>query len=680
MGDDRLRQLAAEQRCALFLPLAAAISEAHGIGVLHKDLKPSNLLVTDDAGVPRLRLVDFGIGQLLEPERLEALGITRLGLTLEQTAGLSGTLLYLAPELLSGGLPTVRSDVYALGLLLYQLLAGDLTRPLAPGWERDIDDELLREDIFAATQVDPARRLGSATELLARLLGLAERRAERQAQQARAAETAAITRQLERTRARRPWLVAALAMLSGLLVLSTWFYLTSRTAARQLALQVRVAEAVNRFMVEELIGAASPAVRGRSDVSLLDAARSAAPRINTVFGAEAPQIRAALHVAMQVALSDLSDARAAIEEGDKALRAYAASPGADAGTLFRVRVRLASDLARVGDFERADSLLDAVDREQRGAGTKPSILQVEYFMARATLASNRLEADRALEFDRQAWALVQTLPAAPDDLRDRLQFGMANSLWMAGKVREGEAMTRELVLRQRTRLGPSHQQTLYSTVMLAHSLLLQQSWAEAQALLPDAIRGLDDALGADHARSVLARRVLGLSQLDAGDAEAAISTFQAVHATLSKKFGDRHQGTVSTLALVGLAQFQAGRQADAEQSFRTALRLARQTGDERDASVQKFRYHLALCLLEQGRASEAAPLVAGLDAVALGPAEQTDDWPSRLALLNARIALARGDRTAARALLDQARAMLKAPERWRLDRLPAQIESLAGRI
>jgi eukaryotic-like serine/threonine-protein kinase len=162
------------QRLDLFLPLATAIAEAHGIGVLHKDIKPSNLLVSDEAGVPRLRLVDFGTGQLLEPERLEALGITRLGLTLEQAEGLSGTLLYLAPELLAGGLPTVRSDVYALGLLLYQLLAGDLTRPLAPGWERDIDDELLREDIAAATQVDPARRLGSATELVTRLRGLAD--------------------------------------------------------------------------------------------------------------------------------------------------------------------------------------------------------------------------------------------------------------------------------------------------------------------------------------------------------------------------------------------------------------------------------------------------------------------------------------------------------------------------
>lgn len=676
----RLGALSVEQRLALFLPVAAAVSEAHGVGVLHQDIKPTNLLVGEEAGALRLRLLDFGTGQLLEPERLEALGITRLGFTLEQPETLSGTPLYLAPELLAGGRPTVRSDIYALGLLLYQLLAGDLTRPLAPGWEQDIDDELLREDIAAATQVDPARRLGSVNELLARLHGLAQRRAERESQRASAAAAAALTRELERTRARRPWLVAAMAMLSGLLVLSTWFYFNSRAAARQLALQNRVAEAVNRFMVEELIGASSPAVRGRSDVTLLEAARDAAPRIDTVIGSEAPQIRAALHGAMQVALSDLSDAKAAIEEGNKALQAYAESPQANPGGLARAHVRLAADLARVGDFARASATLDTVDREYGAGSGPPSILQVEYFMARGTLASNRLEVDRALEFNRQAWALVQKLPTAPEDLRDRLQFGMANSLWMAGKLRECETMTRELVTRQRRRLGPAHQQTLYSTVMLAHTLQLQQRWDEARALLPEAIRGLDDALGADHSRSVLARRVLGLSQLDAGDAPAAIATFKAVHATLLAKYGDRHQGTVSTLALVGLAQYYAGRQKEAEQSFRRALQLARQTGDERDASVQKFRYHLALCLLEQQRAAEAAPLVAGLDPAALGPAEQTDDWPSRLALLNARLALARGDRVAAHALLEQARAGLKEPQRWRLDRLPAQIATLEERI
>jgi hypothetical protein len=75
-----------------------------------------------------------------------------------------------------------------------------------------------------------------------------------------------------------------------------------------------------------------------------------------------------------------------------------------------------------------------------------------------------------------------------------------------------------------------------------------------------------------------------------------------------------------------------------------------------------------------GRAVGRGAAGAGLDPVALGPAEQTDDWPSRLALLNARSRWRAAIEPGARVLLDQARATLKEPQRWRLDRLPSQIE------
>ena len=60
----------------------------------------------------------------------------------------------------------MQSDVYALGLLLYQMVVADLRRPLATGWQRDVDDELLREDISAATEGRPDKRIKSAAELV----------------------------------------------------------------------------------------------------------------------------------------------------------------------------------------------------------------------------------------------------------------------------------------------------------------------------------------------------------------------------------------------------------------------------------------------------------------------------------------------------------------------------------
>ena len=123
----------------------------------------------------------------MEPQRLQALKITALGMTVSADAGsssLSGTAYYLAPELHTGAAFTVRSDLFSLGVLTYQLLCGDLHRIMTSGWERDIGDPLVAADIARATDVDPARRFASVAEFASRLRDLAGRRLAQQAQEA----------------------------------------------------------------------------------------------------------------------------------------------------------------------------------------------------------------------------------------------------------------------------------------------------------------------------------------------------------------------------------------------------------------------------------------------------------------------------------------------------------------
>ncbi|HVH33821.1 MAG TPA: protein kinase [Tahibacter sp.] len=144
--------LALERRIALLADIADTVAAAHGAGVLHKDLKPTNVLI--DAAGSRPRVVDFGCGTLLDPERLAELEVTRMGFTREDVGAGSagGTALYLAPEVLAGQAPTAQADVYALGVMLYQFCTGQLLAPIAPGWQHHVDDELLREDIEAAAR------------------------------------------------------------------------------------------------------------------------------------------------------------------------------------------------------------------------------------------------------------------------------------------------------------------------------------------------------------------------------------------------------------------------------------------------------------------------------------------------------------------------------------------------
>jgi DNA-binding winged helix-turn-helix (wHTH) protein len=124
-------------RIAMLLDVARAMAAAHDLGVLHKDLKPANILVAQKpGGGSQVKVADFGSGSLMEPSRLSALGITVLGFTQAESADakeLTGTLMYLPPEVLAGQSPTASADVYALGVILYQLIAGDFRKPLAPG-------------------------------------------------------------------------------------------------------------------------------------------------------------------------------------------------------------------------------------------------------------------------------------------------------------------------------------------------------------------------------------------------------------------------------------------------------------------------------------------------------------------------------------------------------------------
>ena len=125
--------------CARWPPL--------GAGVLHKDLKPANILIAerqgpDGASAFRVRLADFGSGALVDGVAPEAYGIS--GIPIEAPGSDSGTAGYRAPELLAGGVPTVKSDIWAAGLILFQLVAGDFKAALAPGWRERGQSQAIR--------------------------------------------------------------------------------------------------------------------------------------------------------------------------------------------------------------------------------------------------------------------------------------------------------------------------------------------------------------------------------------------------------------------------------------------------------------------------------------------------------------------------------------------------------
>ena len=236
-----LEKIPLETRIEIMAQVSDALQAAHEAGVIHRDVKPGNILVgsrgpegrgrrtevrSPGGGFsatatipvqPLAQLTDFGIGQVLSEEYLA--GMTRAGFTQtmmgSSTSG-TGTQMYMAPELLAGKPASTRSDIYSLGVVLYQLLVGDFTRPVTTDWAKDISDPLLRDDLQHCFVGNPQDRFAGAGQLAKQLRQLPERRAELERQQAELAarERAAYRRGIVRTAGLAAVIVAVMAGLA----------------------------------------------------------------------------------------------------------------------------------------------------------------------------------------------------------------------------------------------------------------------------------------------------------------------------------------------------------------------------------------------------------------------------------------------------------------------------------
>jgi len=244
-----LDAIALDTRIGLVAEVADALAAAHAVGVLHKDVKPGNVLVARGAdGKPHARLADFGIATLSAGSRYRhGRGIVPTGMTaalaLGESSRSTGTRMYMAPEQIEGREATTYADAYAVGVLLYQVACADFGKSLAPGWEGDVADPLLREDIAGLIARDPSARIGSLEQLAARLRALPQRRAQRAEAERRQA------RELKRRRRRR-WLVPALALLAVLVLGLAWGIRRVSLEAQRANREAATARAVTGFLVD----------------------------------------------------------------------------------------------------------------------------------------------------------------------------------------------------------------------------------------------------------------------------------------------------------------------------------------------------------------------------------------------------------------------------------------------
>lgn len=571
-------------RLELLAQCAEALAAAHGVGVLHKDLKPANVLIVAEAGqAPQIKLSDFGIGGVLDPARLQ--GITRLGFTATVAAqDSSGTPLYLAPEMQAGQPATVQGDIYALGVMLYQAVVGDWKKPLAPGWEREIDDEVLRADIAAAVDGDPARRLGDAAELARRLRQLEQRRLFLHQERAEALRQTDLQQRLQRVEARRRWTLAlAVALLLGLastLVLYAQVLGANRERSAALEQAQREAEASRQLSdyVISLFDAAAPeAVEGRllEPRKLVDRGRD---ELAARFEGQ-PLVRARMLATLGGLYCKMGLPEDCRSQTEQALALQEATAGADPLLSAELLQQLAGAVTELGQYGVAEQHLRRALalQEPRLAAADPRLAGTLNKLGQSLLQQHRTR--ESLAVLERARTLLPALPADAGEKTAQLSIALlgalADTLYDAGRHGEALALAQQRITRAQARYGKTHLRSYEALDGYAALLWQAGRHAEAVPVQREAVEGYLRIYGHEGQPTINAHNNLGAILNGLGRVREAAQWMQlAVEAMRARGSSDSIEYAL-TLGNLSQVQEQSGDYATALPNLREAYALVR---------------------------------------------------------------------------------------------------------
>jgi non-specific serine/threonine protein kinase/serine/threonine-protein kinase len=693
------------ERLHLFEQVCDAVAYAHRHLVVHRDLKPANILVDADG---RVRLLDFGIAKLLDQNAA----------VLTQTASVLLTPAYSAPEQISGGPVTTAADVYALGLLLFELLAGcrpwpdtgsSLAHTLRAVLEKPVptlstaaaanrDAPLpagdLRGDLDAvvakALRKEPSQRYATVDALkldVARVL----------ADEPVAAREGARMYRLGRFMHRHRWSLAAIAALfislAGGLAATAWQAhraevqrdIARRDLAREEALRYELTGMFRKVLAQN--GEHPLDAKGMLDASARHLLRAYRER---------PKLAGPL----VITLADLYDALEDAEGSAALLEGYLAQAGADAdpASVANARQTLANLELLRGNVDRSGRLLDQAQaywaltpnrydeerleglgiraRLQRSRGDLEGAIATERETIRQRIAvsgrvhretavlynslaitltaANRL--DEALAAYSETSAIYQALGLG-DGLDAQIILGNTGTLELrTAHLREAEPLLRNAFERERALAGDS---AAVAAAMGYYGRLLAITNRSTKAVttLQKAA-----ALGAHYAgeSSPLAlhnQLFLGEAQLAAGDVAAARATLQSVRDAALKQYGPAHVLTLSAglaLARVALAE---GHADAAHAPLLQIVAALRRLGPQAEANLTDALVALGETELTRGQPQEARPLLA--EAVLLRGKNGPQSWDLAEARERLGEALAALGDGGARALLQQAAGTLE---------------------
>jgi len=601
-------------RLRLLIAVAEAVHYAHTRGVVHRDLKPGNILV-DDSGQPKV--LDFGIAQMMSEH--DHTQITRLGEVL-------GTLPYMSWEQLSGDSAAAdpRSDVFALGVMAYLLLTGALPFPGGTGTslmqalkDRQEKSALplsrhraglagdLETIVMKAIAHERQARYGSAAELAQDLVRYLDHRP---IEARRPTASYVVGLFIRRHRALAAGMGLALAALMLGALISLRFGLAEASARREAELRLQEREAINQFLERMLTAADPEQARGRNitvreavDGALRELAVSRLP----------PSVELSLRQTLAGVLGGLGDPQAASALIKEALQRVPDDDPQTRAALHLAQAQLWIELSHLAPVPGAlDAAATALAALPANANSQRLQVTLDRMRARWMVDSGQPAEAEALLRATQMRAEARFGPRDAATLL--VLYDLSNTLMQRGEYPAALVVGEQLVARRVERDGADHPDTLAARSNLAVVLFQLGRYPESrkvnEALLIDQQR----VLGREHAATLTTHLQLGNDLAAIPQPAEALGHFQTAAAGFARVLSPQHPRTLAALNGEAYALEDLGRLSEAEAVYRRLVSLWTHPDNRQHSEAFTSRSNLAMLLLRQGRQAEAARLYEAL--------------------------------------------------------------------
>ncbi len=610
----------AQQKLALMARICEAVHHAHQRGLIHRDLKPGNILI-EETGQPKI--LDFGVARLTEAEAQ---------LTVQTEVGqIVGTLAYMSPEQVTGDPLEVdtRSDVYSLGVILYQLLTGQLPYT--------VSGRQIPEAVHTIRESDPAPLSSISRNYRGDIETIVGKALEKD--KARRYESAAaLAEDIERSLRDEPILARP----------PSTSYQLSKFARRHRALVIGVV-AVFLVLVAGIAVSTTQAIRARRAEQAAIGERDRANRERD------RATRITDFMTRMFKVSDPGEARGnsvtAREILDKASSDLTTGLATDPDAQSQMLKVMAGTYMNLGLLPRARDLAQKSFDIRRNVFGQNDPRTLESMAQVGDVLEREGKFDEAEKLERQAFAAEQRVLGSDDDLTLNTMNLLVVVIGDQGRFAEAEKLDREQISILTRKVGADDSKTFAARTNLAGLLAVQARYAEAEKENRALVEIGRRQWGSDHPRTLAVMDNLGMALRQEGRLSEAEQIFREDLAARQRVEGPEHPSTLVTMQNLADAVSAQGRFAESERIYRALTEISSRTLGPDYPHTLEDEFSLAGVLLREGRVEEARSMFQATLAKqlkVLGP-ENPDTLSSRSGLVQVLIAEHRYDQAASMA-------------------------------